>query len=365
MRLRSGCSNNRACGCASATTDGGWGGGALVSWYVYMVDCADGSLYTGITNDLPGRLAAHNSGTGAAYTRSRRPVRLAYLELASDRAAASRRELEIKGLSRQDKERLANGEGGRSSALLRSKEFTAPHGFSTRLGGVSSGRYGSLNLGASTGDEPLLVERNRAIFLSWLGGDEAGLRLLDQVHGDRVVEALMGDPRPQEADAQMSGDPRLVLVVGTADCVPVLVHDPLTGAAGAAHCGWRGTVRGLAGKLVLAMADRFGTLPQDVRVAIGPCICADCYEVGPEVLEEFSAAGFPRHVWSADDRGRRLDLVAANRHSLQEVGVGPENVHSLSKCTMCDPQRFFSYRRDGAGRGLHWSAVRATGPGGG
>jgi YfiH family protein len=337
-----------------------------VSWYVYLLECGDGSLYTGITCDPEEREAAHNRGQGAAYTRSRLPVRLAYVEPAADKSAALRRELQLKARPRARKlELLATRERvQRQAPLLNVAGFAAPHGFATRAGGVSEGPYASLNLGANTADDPDRVARNREIFASWFGVGVERLCLLDQVHGDRVVSA--GPGSCEQADALVSDDPSLLLAIGTADCLPLLFHDPRTGAAGAAHCGWRGTAAGLAGKTVAAMAERFGSRPEDIRVAIGPGICQACYQVGEEVVARVVDAGLPGELAAPDDEGRwRLDLTAANVHVLARAGVPGRQVFlSQAACTSCDPERFYSHRRDRGVTGRHWAAVRATTPAG-
>lgn len=338
----------------------------MAEWFVYLLSCVDDSIYTGIARDPAERVAAHNSGTGAAYTRSRRPVRLAYVEPAEDKSAALRRELQLKSLNRQRKlELLASRSGVRCDApLLSVAGFGAPHGFSTRAGGVSEGPFAGLNLGAGTADEPVRVEENRRIFRDWFGAEEEQLSPLEQVHGDRIVSAGV-EERPQ-ADAQLSNDPDRLLVIGAADCLPLLFFDPASGAVAAAHCGWRGTLAGLAGKTVDAMNERFGTDPAELRVAIGPGICRRCYEVGGDLVRKFREAGFPAEVADegAGDRWH-LDLVAANLHRLAQAGVPSTGIFTAGgdgtpACTSCLPQLFYSHRRDHGTTGRHWAAVRAV-----
>ncbi|MEX2541535.1 MAG: peptidoglycan editing factor PgeF [Trueperaceae bacterium] len=334
-----------------------------MSWYVYLLECADGTLYTGITRDPAEREAAHNRGVGAAYTRARLPVRLAFVEPAAHRPAALRRELQLKAWPRRRKlELLATRECVRRDApLLSTAGFAAPHGFSSRDGGVSDGSYRSLNLGANTADRPERVERNREIFADWFGVDSKRVSLLDQVHGERVVPA--GADGSPAADAQISDDPSLLLAIGSADCLPLLFHDRRTGAVGAAHCGWRGTASGLAAKTVSAMQEEFGSRARDIVVAIGPGICRTCYQVGPEVVERFLAAGLPARLATPDGERWLLDLAAANVHVLERAGVSRRSILLQSQaCTSCDPDRFFSHRRDSGVTGRHWGAVRATRP---
>ncbi len=258
--------------------------------------------------------------------------------------------------------------------LLRNDGFTAPHGFTTRAGGVSSGPYASLNLGLSSGDDRELVEENRRLLLSQLGAERAQVCGYHQVHGTRVMVASPGWFE-EKADAGISDDPDHVLVVSAADCYPVLFHDPVTGAAGAAHCGWRGTLGHLPAEVVRKLQQVYGAVPEDLRVSIGQGVGGRCYQVDADVADAFARAGFPPHVSSADrppvdmERGRPgdgrrlLDVHAAILHSLETAGVRARNVASLGRCTHCEPDAFFSHRRDAGLTGRMWGFVMPTRPG--
>lgn len=240
--------------------------------------------------------------------------------------------------------------------LLEAPNLSVPHGFTMRGGGVSEGPFASLNLGLSSGDDPERVARNRARVLAAFGKTQAQVCAFHQVHSARVLEA-----RPSwfelEADAATTDRPDLLLVVSAADCVPLLFHDPVVGAVGAAHSGWRGTVAGIAGGVVRAFSARYGSYPEDLRVAIGPCIGGSDYQVGTEVVGAFREAGFPPSVYRPDDEGRfRLDLVAANRWALSEAGVREAHVWDSGICTFRD-NRFYSYRRDAGRTGRFWAVV--------
>lgn len=245
---------------------------------------------------------------------------------------------------------------------MRAGGFAPPHAFTQRQGGTSEGAYASLNLGLSTGDAPDRVARNRELALSAFGTDASRVLAVRQVHGARVAAEGAGWFEA-EADAMTSGDPRLTLVIGAADCLPVLVHDPASGAVGAAHCGWRGLRDGVIGAVVDAMRRRHGSDPSRLGVALGPCIGPCCYQVGAEVVGAFRRAGFPFAV-AVPDRGERfrLDLPAAARWALTRAGVRPDAVVGATACTHCDPVRFYSHRRDGGRTGRHWAMVRASGP---
>lgn len=238
------------------------------------------------------------------------------------------------------------------------------HGFTGRSGGVSSGPFQSLNLGMSTADDPAAVTANRERVFARLGRTAGSLALLSQVHGDTVLRARAGEPL-QEADAQHSDDPELLLAIGWADCLPLLYFDPDSGAVGAAHCGWRGSLAGLAGKVVRELQRVYGTEPARLLVAVGPGICQDCYQVGPELAAQFSAAGFGAAVVRPDHERpghARLDLRTVNVQHLQSAGVLAGNIDDTALCTSCRPESFYSHRRDRGTTGRHWALISAGGP---
>lgn len=252
---------------------------------------------------------------------------------------------------------------GTAVAFERSSGFGAEHGVALRGGGVSPAPFASLNLGASVGDAPENVERNRDRYLAALGADPARVCALQQVHGDRIVRARPGwyDER---ADGAVSDDPTLWLLLSVADCWPLLLHDPGSGAVAAAHCGWRGSVAGLAGKLAARLAAEQGADPARFEALLGPGICGACYQVGPDVIAAVGAALAPGapEPWRADPTaaGRwRLDLEAFNRAALERAGLRPERIGRLGGCTAHEPERWFSHRRDRGASGRHWVYVRA------
>lgn len=257
----------------------------------------------------------------------------------------------------------AAGVEGCELPLLSLAGFSARHGFTTRVGGVSNAAYQALNLGLSTADEPATVEANRDRLLARLGVDRSQVCGYHQVHGVAVKVASPGWFE-ERADASVSDDPNLLLVVSAADCFPVLFHDPVTGAAAAAHCGWRGTVGHLAAAVVEELQERFGAAPNDLEVAIGQGIMGTCYEVSQQVVDEFAAAGFPDSVATpTDDSGRHLlDILAAIRFDLERAGVAAANVHALERCTHCEPEAFYSHRRDAGITGRMWGFVSASSP---
>jgi polyphenol oxidase len=238
---------------------------------------------------------------------------------------------------------------------LLSSSLNVPHGFSTRQGGLSSGYYSSLNLGLSTGDEAALVEKNRDLVLEQFGVKRDQVSLLEQVHGNRVVVAEAAWHK-HKADAHITNDPNLVLVIGMADCLPILFYDPVREAVGAAHAGWRGTSLRIAANVIAKMRDEFGSSPSDIQVAMGPAICRDHYQVGQEVFDAFNEANFPTTIFTPDGERYRLDLLAANKFVLGRAGV--QHIEVLNRCTFAEPDLFYSHRRDGRKRGSHWALIR-------
>lgn len=242
---------------------------------------------------------------------------------------------------------------------LRAAELPAVHGFSTRYGGVSAGPLSSLNLGFSRGDEPENVRENWRRFGEAVGFATENLVLTHQVHGDlvRVVtetdrgQGFVTRPAP-DCDALAANVPGLALAVFTADCTPVLLCDPVKGAAAAVHAGWRGTALGIVKKAVETMRSAFGSAPEDIRAAIGPCIDRCCFETRSDVPEAMRAALGPDAEQAIDTCGGgkfHVDLKELNLLWLRRAGV--THVQTCPFCTACDPERFWSHRRVGTERG--------------
>ena len=228
------------------------------------------------------------------------------------------------------------------------------HGFSTRRGGVSSGGYATLNVGAKWGDDPDKVAHNRRRLAAAGGFDLKRLFTAKQVHGARValiVEGTEVDRVAQaEADALVTEVPGAVLGVYTADCVPILLSDG-EGRVAAVHAGWRGTVAGVAAAAVEALVS-IGARRQRLKAVFGPSICAHCFEVGDEVAAQFAPAAVVR-----GPQRPHVDLLEANRGFLAGAGVAKFDAHP--PCTMCEPERYFSFRRDGGQIGQHLSFIVA------
>ncbi len=271
------------------------------------------------------------------------------------------------------------------------------HGFSTRLGGASElirTRGGQdtcekvLNLGFTDWDKSERVRDNREKFFRAISAGKMRVVALRQIHSD-IVHVIdsgnesagdtdspgtpLADAAPQ-GDALITREPGVLLVVQTADCVPILLADPKRRAIAAIHSGWRGTVRRIAAKALGRMQMEFSTKPEDVIVALGPGIGQSCYEVGTEVAAEFQAqfpnarewfeGPFDRLADSDNDPNWlpwltmkppghapppprvHLDLIAANRGILEQAGIPARNISSSGLCTACRSDLFFSFRKE-------------------
>ena len=226
-----------------------------------------------------------------------------------------------------------------------------------RAGGVSSGPYESLNLSLSVGDDPGCVLENRHRLATAFGAAPGDFVFARQVHGagvrvvteaDRGSGAFRLDDAVDDTDALVTTSPEVVLAILTADCVPIVLHDPVAGVLACVHAGWRGTVAGVTAA-TLAVMQGLGTCPSDVVAGIGPAVGADRYQVGPDVHQAVTrsfgpaAAQFIHPDPSAPGRWR-LDLRAANRHALRQVGVPGARIHATDIPTGPVPGHFFSDR---------------------
>src|SRR5689334_5144204 len=216
-----------------------------------------------------------------------------------------------------------------------------------RDGGVSGGPYATLNLSLSVGDEPSLVLENRRRLAAALGVSLDDFVFARQVHGagvrvvtaaDRGSGACSLDDAIGDVDALVTATPGVTLAILTADCLPVVLHDPVAGVLACVHAGWRGTVAGVTAAAVTALKD-LGSHPSDVIAGLGPAIAGDRYQVGPDVHEAVTAAFGPAAaaflqpdrrpgaVPKGQDRWL-LDLSQANRHALREAGVPGDRIHA-------------------------------------
>lgn len=232
------------------------------------------------------------------------------------------------------------------------------HLFTTRLGGVSEGEFSSMNLSFTRGDQADRVAENYRRIGETLGCRPEDMVASHQTHTTniRMVTAEdrgKGITRPrdyEDVDGLMTDVSEVMLVTYFADCVPLFFVDTVHRAIGLAHSGWRGTVAGMGGCMVRAMAAAYGTRPEELLVAIGPSICVGCYEVGEEVAGQFG--GFPGVVTSGKTQGKyQLNLWEANRQNLLAAGVRDEKISVTDICTCCNENYLFSHRASHGRRG--------------
>lgn len=263
------------------------------------------------------------------------------------------------------------------------------HLFTTRGGGISEGIYASMNLGFTRGDDPKCVEENFRRIAKLLGCRPEDMAASDQTHTANV-RRVTGDDRGHgitrkktffDTDGLVTEERGIVLATFYADCVPLFFVDPVHPAVGLSHAGWRGTVQGIGEVTVQKMQECFGSKPEDIIAAVGPSICAGCYEVGPDVAEHFLGEFWekyhngricrltedPAGIGSAllcrkrnadnelpdDAEGIKyhLNLWAANQCVLEKAGILPEHIEVTSLCTCCNSRELFSHRASHGQRG--------------
>ena len=242
--------------------------------------------------------------------------------------------------------------------------ISVPHCFTTRLGGVSTGSQASLNLAIGRGDSPENVEQNLRILTGALGMEPGTLVLTRQTHSDIVRAVTDADCNGffhrdyPECDALVTNTPGVSLLVFTADCTPILLHDPVTGAVGAAHAGWRGTVQSIAAKTVAAMEAHYGAKPENIRAAIGPNVGACHFETHEDVPQAVLAAFGQEAAQHITRKGEKylLDLKAINAMVLRRCGV--RRIEISDACTMCSPHIFWSHRVTGGDRGSQGAIIQ-------
>lgn len=238
-----------------------------------------------------------------------------------------------------------------------------PHGFTTRYGGVSAGTQSSLNLAFGRGDTMENVEENLRRLGAAVGFDPEKLVMTLQIHSDivRVVTekdcAGLCHRNYPKCDALVTNTPGVTLLVFTADCTPLLFHDPVTGAVGAAHAGWRGTAQNIGGKTVEAMVKNFGCKRSNIHAAIGPNIARCHFETDGDVPKAMAEAYGPEVEAFIERRGEKyyLDLKGINALALRRAGV--REIEISGDCTYCQCHRFWSHRASRGERGSQGAVI--------
>lgn len=230
--------------------------------------------------------------------------------------------------------------------------------FSTTIeGGVSEGYYSSLNLGLYSGDKPENVCENRKRLSDQFGFDVDLLYTPYQTHEDKILvidENFLSQSTNEkqqalnEIDAVVTDQKNIAIGISTADCVPILIYDPIKHVFAAIHAGWRGPVAKIVSKTILRMEKEYGSSPTTLLVAIGPAISRKYFEVGNEVVEQFRVNGFSINdiSYMNNQTGKRhIDLKLANKTLLSESGISADNIEVSEYCTYSDSDLFFSARR--------------------
>ena len=244
----------------------------------------------------------------------------------------------------------------------------AAHGFSTRLGGVSQGMWSSLNLGVSRGDNPEHVRENYRRFFTAIGVDGKKLVTTNQVHGGKVRVVTAADWKDDpygrveyEADGLMTDTPGVVLMIYSADCLPILLYDPVRRVAAAVHAGWRGTAAGIAATAVERMKEVYDCRPEDILAAIGPGIGPCCFETHEDVpnamMAAVSSAALP-YIKVLESGKFSLDLKGINAQLMIRAGVSPDHIAVCGECTACMGEKYWSHRRMGDNRGSMAAAIQ-------
>ena len=235
------------------------------------------------------------------------------------------------------------------------------HAFSTRLGGVSEGARGSMNLSFRNGDKRGNVEENYRRICEVAGIDVNNLVLSRQTHTNNVKTVTKkhcgtGYSKAEfcDVDGLVTAEPGVALVTQYADCVPLLFYDPIKKVCANSHSGWRGTAKKIGEVTVNKMVNEFGCDPKNIIAAIGPCICKDCYEVDLSVYNEFLKTSLPLDgvfFEKGDGEHFLLDLREANRRILVGAGILPENIDVADLCTAENSNELHSHRATGGIRG--------------
>ena len=250
----------------------------------------------------------------------------------------------------------------REAAVIQSEMLTCPHGFSTRIGGVSEGIFESLNLGRlDLGDAPGRVAENWTIFGRACGIDTSRFVHGRQEHGNTVRTAVQEDAHSilepsawDAADGYVTNIPGLPLAVFTADCAPLLMEETEAGVVAAVHCGWRSTALDIEAAAIEKMC-ALGADVRRIRAAIGPCIRRCCFQTGAEVVEAMDAllcGADGLYTPDPDAKGKfHLDLPGVVKRRLTQLGVPAEQIDEGCECTKCHPERYWSHRITGMRRG--------------
>lgn len=236
----------------------------------------------------------------------------------------------------------------------------------TRHGGCSTGNYGEFNINEYCGDLPEHTSANRKALATELGVPESNIIVPHQTHGinPRIIgKEFLSLPANiqkmllEDVDSVLTDVPGICIGVSTADCIPVLLHDPAHNAVAAVHAGWRGTVKSVVLRAVTEMRMAFHTKPKELTAIVGPGISQKNFEVGDDVYNEFAEAKFLMDNIAHREEKWHIDLSLCNKQQLMMAGVKEENIFMSGICTYDNAADFFSARRLGTESGRIFSAI--------
>jgi len=236
--------------------------------------------------------------------------------------------------------------------------------FSTRLGGVSSNEFATMNLGFNRGDNIENVKQNFNIIADVLNCSIEDFVLSSQIHKDDIADVDLSHKGVgifkegfESADALITNQKGIALVIVTADCVPILFCDTKKKVIAAAHAGWRGTVLNIASKVISKMVTDYSCNVKDIHCAIGPCIKKCHFEIGSDVADVLKENEFCKDFVYPFGEKFTADLAAINNYQLIRAGVMQENIQCSDECTYCNSDKYFSHRVMGTKRGTNASFV--------
>lgn len=227
------------------------------------------------------------------------------------------------------------------------------HFSTTRSGGYSKNHLTGFNLGYTVGDEPKTVSRNLNLLAELLGITEEQMVSPKQTHSKNIGIVKSNKDIFPNTDALITNIPNICIFVRTADCVPILLYDPVQKAAAAIHSGWKSTIQEISKHTIELMQKEYDTKPENLIAGIGPSIGPDVYEVGPEVIEQFrNCFSFDHYITPIQDSNKGLlNLWRVNQQILINSGIPESQIEIAEMCTYLNPDLFYSARRDGVKTG--------------
>ncbi len=227
------------------------------------------------------------------------------------------------------------------------------HFSSTRIGGSSSEKLESLNLGYTVNDNPKIVNSNLKLLANTLGFEKKQMVSPKQKHSANIGIVKTEHDIFPDTDALITNIPNLCIFIRTADCVPILLFDPVKKAIAAIHSGWKGTIQEISKLTIDLMQKEFGTNPEHIIAGIGPSIGPEVYEVGSEVIEQFNKSFGDNFCVTPIKNSEKgfLDLWKVNKKKLLDSGIPENQIEIAEICTYSNPELFYSARRDGVKTG--------------